>query len=298
MTAGWSSPTPAYPRNCRVGRRARSVPLRSTATRPGETDEYGLPVRYPWAEDYRGQAFVVYGHTPVPEAIWVNKTICIDTGCVFGGRLTALRYPERELVSVPAHEVYYEPARPLVPPGGALDDERAADDLDLEDVIGKRIIETRLARTVTIREDNAVAALEVMSRFAVDPRWLAYLPPTMSPTATTDREGLLEHPVEAFSAYRDGGVEQVVCEEKHMGSRAVVVVCRDPAVAAGALRHRISSGRHHLHPHRTAVLHRGRARDGISRKDPRRAHHRRSVGRTLHRLAGPRLRASALVGEG
>jgi protein phosphatase len=196
----------------------------------GETDDYGLPVRYPWAEEYRGKAMVVYGHTPVPEAVWVNKTICIDTGCVFGGRLTALRYPERELVSVPAHEVYYEPVRPLVP----LDDgpsERAANDLDLQDVVGKRIIDTRLARTVTIREENAIAALEVMSRFAVDPRWLAYLPPTMSPTATSHREGLLEHPDDAFSAYRAGGVERVVCEEKHMGSRAVVVLCRDPSVA-------------------------------------------------------------------
>jgi len=75
----------------------------------GETDEFGLPVRYPWAEDYRGRAMVVYGHTPVPEPQWVNGTICLDTGCVFGGRLTALRYPERELVSVPAAEMYYEP---------------------------------------------------------------------------------------------------------------------------------------------------------------------------------------------
>jgi protein phosphatase len=198
----------------------------------GETDEYGLPVRYPWAEEYRGPALVVYGHTPVPDAVWVNKTICIDTGCVFGGRLTALRYPERELVSVPAHAVYYEPVRPLVALDGAGDHERASNDLDLDDVVGKRIIETRLARTVTIREENAIAALEVMSRFAVDPRWLAYLPPTMSPTATSDRDGLLEHPQEAFSSYRAGGVERVVCEEKHMGSRAVVVICRDPSVAA------------------------------------------------------------------
>ncbi len=52
---------------------------------------------------------VVYGHTPVPEAEWVNGTICLDTGCVFGGRLTALRYPEREIVSVPARQVYFEP---------------------------------------------------------------------------------------------------------------------------------------------------------------------------------------------
>ena len=196
----------------------------------GETDAYGLPVRYPWAEDYRGRATVVYGHTPVPEAAWLNRTICIDTGCVFGGRLTALRYPEKELVSVPAREMDWEPARPLVseqPGQGARD----GTDLDLEDVVGKRILDTRLTTSITIREENAIAALEVMSRFAVDPRWLAYLPPTMSPTATSDREGMLEHPHEAFAAFRDSGVDQVVCEEKHMGSRAIAVVCREPAVA-------------------------------------------------------------------
>ncbi len=68
----------------------------------GETDEYGLPVRYNWAAEYRGKAMVVYGHTPVAEPEWLNRTINIDTGCVFGGKLTALRYPEKELVSVPA----------------------------------------------------------------------------------------------------------------------------------------------------------------------------------------------------
>src|SRR5690606_30881372 len=48
----------------------------------GETDEFGLPVRYNWASEYRGKAAVVYGHTPVLEAEWLNNTICIDTGCV------------------------------------------------------------------------------------------------------------------------------------------------------------------------------------------------------------------------
>src|SRR5690242_2628733 len=67
----------------------------------GETDEFGLPVRYNWAAEYRGKAMVVYGHTPVPEPEWLNGTICIDTGCVFGGKLTALRYPERELCRCP-----------------------------------------------------------------------------------------------------------------------------------------------------------------------------------------------------
>jgi protein phosphatase len=204
----------------------------------GETDEYGLPVRYPWAQDYRGRAAIVYGHTPVPDAVWLNNTICIDTGCVFGGRLTALRWPERELAAVPARRMYWEPARPLVEPSSAVgynkavDSDREPTDLDISDVLGK-IITTRLTgQTVTFREDNAVAALEAMSRFAADPRWLIYLPPTMAPTATTARPGLLEHPDEAFAGYARDGVRQVVCEEKHMGSRAVVVVCQDPDVAA------------------------------------------------------------------
>jgi protein phosphatase len=110
----------------------------------------------------------------------------------------------------------------------------------LEDVIGKRIVATRLTGTVTIREENAIAALEVMSRFAVDPRWLVYLPPTMSPPATSDREGLLEHPDEVFAAYRTARVTRVVCEEKHMGSRAIVVICRDASVADR--RFRIDTG--------------------------------------------------------
>src|SRR3954452_2829932 len=197
----------------------------------GETDEFGLPVRYPWAEDYRGEAMVVYGHTPIPEATWLNRTICVDTGCVFGGKLTALRYPERELVSVPAARMYWEPARPLAAATPVADVTRLPTDLDLDDVMGKRIVATSLSQTVTIREENAIAALEVMSRFAVDPRWLVYLPPTMAPTATTDRAGLLEHPAEAFASFRRDGVVRVVCEEKHMGSRAVVVVCRDAGVA-------------------------------------------------------------------
>ena len=197
----------------------------------GETDEFGLPVRYNWAAEYRGKAMVVYGHTPVPEPEWLNRTICIDTGCVFGGKLTALRYPEKELVSVPALQTYYEPAKPFLPEheqAPALTAQQKYDDvLDIEDVIGKRIISTRLHRTVTIREENGIAALEVMSRFAANPKWLIYLPPTMSPSETSQLPDMLEHPAEAFSYYRHQGVAKVVCEEKHMGSRAVVVVCRD-----------------------------------------------------------------------
>ena len=199
----------------------------------GETDEYGLPVRYNWAMDYRGKAAVVYGHTPVPYADWLNNTICIDTGCVFGGKLTALRYPERQLVSVPARQTYYEPARPLHPISAAgLSAQQQHDDLlSIQDVLGKRLISTSLERTITIREENALAALEVMTRFAVNPKWLVYLPPTMSPCETHREGDFLEHPAEAFAYFASRGVAQVVCEQKHMGSRAVVVVCKDEGTA-------------------------------------------------------------------
>ncbi|HVJ62125.1 MAG TPA: polynucleotide kinase-phosphatase, partial [Tahibacter sp.] len=92
-------------------------------------------------------------------------------------------------------------------------------------------IKPRIGRTVTIREENARAAIEVMSRFAVDPRWLVYLPPTMSPPATASDGHLLERPDEAFEYYRAMRVTQLVCQEKHMGSRAVVVLCRDETTA-------------------------------------------------------------------
>ncbi len=232
----------------RASGRVRTFCLYGETT--GETDEFGLPVRYPWANEYRGSAMVLYGHTPVPAAEWVNGTLCLDTGCVFGGRLTALRYPERELASVPAAQVYYEPARPFpvnaeaggteaAAPGtepeaassGGLAGRSDPDVLDIADVTGRRTVETSRYGRVTVREENAAAALEVMSRFAVDPRWLLYLPPTMSPVATSTRPGLLEHPDQAFDAYRAEGVDAVVCEEKHMGSRAVALVCRDDAAA-------------------------------------------------------------------
>ncbi|MFC7546345.1 polynucleotide kinase-phosphatase [Plantactinospora sp. GCM10030261] len=208
----------------RASGRVRAFALYGETT--GETDEYGLPVRYPWARDYRGSATVVYGHTPTPTPEWVNNTICIDTGCVFGGSLTALRYPERDLVSVPAAKEYYPPARPLVVPAP----ERPADVLDLADVTGRRHVEHRYGR-LTVPAENAAAALEVMSRFAVDPHRLVWLPPTMAPCSTATVDGFLEHPADAFADYRAAGVDRVVCEEKHMGSRAVLLVCRDSADA-------------------------------------------------------------------
>ena len=219
----------------RASGRVRNFALYGETT--GETDEFGLPIRYNWASDYRGRAMVVYGHTPVPEAEWLNRTINIDTGAVFGGKLTALRYPEQELVSVESAKVYADPIRPLEAnrPNGLSAQQIDDGMLDLADVTGKRIVNTRLRPNITIRAENNAAALEVMSRFAVDPRWLIYLPPTMSPSETipknSEQAAWLEYPTQAFDYFQRNDVRQIICEEKHMGSRAVVIVCRDEAAA-------------------------------------------------------------------
>lgn len=186
----------------------------------GETDEYGLPVRLNWASDYRGKATVVYGHIPQLEVQAANGTFCIDTGCVFGGKLTAYRHPERELVSVDSLAQYYAPVKPLTPVTDTNDDM-----LTVGDVQGRLYLSTELMPSITVQENNAAAALEIMSRFAADPHWLIYLPPTMSPCETSPIENFLEHPLEAFAYYRNRGVQNVVCEKKHMGSRAVIVLC-------------------------------------------------------------------------
>ncbi len=196
----------------------------------GEVDEFGLPVRYNWAADYKGRAKVVHGHTPVVESNWVNGTLCIDTGCCFGGKLTALRYPEMDLVSVPALRTYYEPIRPMGAPPVATGEAHVRQ-LNLADVMGKQVIETRDLGAVIVREENAAGALEVMSRYAVDPRWLIHLPPTMSPPETSQQDGWLERPEEALAYYSTKGVASVVVEEKHMGSRALIVLARTNEVA-------------------------------------------------------------------
>src|SRR5690606_38046833 len=105
----------------RMSRRIRNFCLYGDAT--GEVTDDGLPVRRDWARHYRGDALVVYGHTPVAEPVLRYNTINIDQGCVFGGRLTAFRYPEGDVVQVAAHAVY-DPRpsiRPVPQEDGAYD---------------------------------------------------------------------------------------------------------------------------------------------------------------------------------
>ena len=91
----------------------------------GDVDRYGLPVRVDWAAGYHGAATLVYGHTPVVKPEFQNNTVNIDTGCVYGGRLTALRYPEMEIVDVPAARPYYQSPRLMLSRVGLRAETRA-----------------------------------------------------------------------------------------------------------------------------------------------------------------------------
>lgn len=168
------------------------------------------------ANDYRGQALVAYGHTPEPQTRIVNNTVCLDAGCVFGGNLAALRYPEMKIVTVQAKMEYYHSTKPLA-------DVSSSSLPDTQDLLKRQRIETGLGVIVIRDEERSIAALEIMGRFAVDPRWLIYLPPTMSPCETSGLSDYLEHPLEALSYYKTRGVNNMICQEKHMGSLAIAI---------------------------------------------------------------------------
>ena len=85
----------------------------------GRIDADGKPLRVDWAAAYRGATAIVCGHTPMQSTRWVNNTLCIDTGCVAGNRLTALRWPERETVDVTAQRIWSPAKRPLIDPDAA-----------------------------------------------------------------------------------------------------------------------------------------------------------------------------------
>ncbi|MDR1657391.1 MAG: polynucleotide kinase-phosphatase [Deltaproteobacteria bacterium] len=193
----------------------------------GELDGFGLPVRLDWTEDYRGRALVLYGHIPASTVRCSNNTICLDSGCVFGGSLSAYRYPEKEIISIEAEKIYYKPIKPL--------EEQAAETdglINLGMVSGPKIINTALEGPIKISAEHLAPALEIMARFTINPLWLIYLPPTMSPCEASDMPDYLEYPTEAFNYFSKRGVEKVICQTKHMGSRAVVVLSRSSQTAA------------------------------------------------------------------
>ena len=259
-------------------------------------------MRYNWAADYRGKA-----HGGLRAHASPRAAVAQQHG-EYRYRLRLRRQAHRASLSGAGDcfgtcaAIYYEPRKPFLAGRDwrrARSPAAAADDvLDIEDVVGKRIVDTRLDSRITIREENAIAALEVMSRFAVDPKWLIYLPPTMSPSETIKLPDLLEHPQEAFAYYRHEGIPHVVCEQKHMGSRAVVIVCRDEDVSRQTLRRDRAGDRRRLHAHGAAASLQIRNWSASSWSGCRRPSRSGTLGRTEDRLALPRLRVDAVVSEG
>ncbi|HYH81631.1 MAG TPA: methyltransferase [Longimicrobium sp.] len=136
--------------------------------------------------------------------------------------------PEDERVGPVTQMAVFERRSPAAP-AGALPPTDAG--IRLEDVAGERTIATRLGGAVHVVADEAAAALEEMSRFAVDPRWLVHLSPTLPAAVNAAGEGALEHPRAALAYYRERGVEEVALQELDAGTRVTVVVCRDAEAA-------------------------------------------------------------------
>ena len=217
------------PMHLGIGRQVREHAYYGETT--GETDGYGLPVRANWASGYRGEATVVYGHIATDQAVWENNTICVDTGCCFGGALSALRWPEREVVGVPASKVWCEPtggAKAATSEGGH---KPRYPGLRVGDLSGAVRVHTRSAGWVRVDPERVAPALEVLTRYALPPKWIAWLPPTMAAPPAASEGSHLERPKEALEAMAKLGVTHVVAQRKHMGSRAVAVLGRE----AGAL---------------------------------------------------------------
>lgn len=188
-------------------------------------DEGGRPIRRDWFREHASPEWIVWGHDPRQEPLVIERTVNIDQGVVFGGALTAFRFPERELVSVKAHRDYVGATEsPLS--RGHIERFRPPD-------VGRFVdgfqVETSIHRgVVKIRPEHARAALEIVSRFAAPLEEMVYVPPTMSPSPESSAlPGWLEHPREAFRYYREQGVTTLVVEEKHMGSRAVLLLFAD-----------------------------------------------------------------------
>ena len=197
----------------------------------GKKDEFGLPIRLNWAKNYNGTATIVYGHTPVPNAEWLNNTIDIDTGCVFGGKLTALRFPEKQLVEVPAIKEWVAPSRPLnwKPEAEVVVESDPAMDMIM---VGQQAgFSTRSGYVIRLEETAVQASLIHFTKYAVNPRWLLTLPTPYAPVSQAQTSGFLEHPAQVFEHYETNGVESLSVQFFESPIRVIMVVCKDEAAA-------------------------------------------------------------------
>ncbi|UQZ35011.1 polynucleotide kinase-phosphatase [Paenibacillus sp. PK3_47] len=210
-----------------IGKQSRRI---SDFCRYGDTegtDGSGKPVRKEWYVEHDSGELIVWGHDPRPYPAVVKNTINIDQGAVFGGALTAYRYPEGQFVSVKAQQDYAgDPDSPLI----RWERGRFAPP-NLRKFVEGYSVMTEAYGELSVRGEFVKAAIDTVSHFTVPLEELVYIPPTMSPPAVSADEAYLEHPREAFDYFRAQGVQKMIAEKKHMGSRAVLLLFRDAGAA-------------------------------------------------------------------
>lgn len=204
-----------------IGKQSYDV---SDFCRYGDTDGFddaGKPIRKDWSIHHKASTLIIWGHDPKPKPLIINNTINIDQGVVFGGELTALRYPEKEFVSVKAKKDYSD-----------------ADSYPFKELEKKRLNPPNLAKFINgysvltddfgeiqIPKEYAIPSIDTVSHFTVPIEELVYIPPTMSPTPLPSAvDDYLEHPKEVIEYFRSMGVERMVAEKKHMGSRGILML--------------------------------------------------------------------------
>lgn len=187
-------------------------------------DETGRPIRKDWTIHHKTSTLIVWGHDPKPKPLIINNTINIDQGAVFGGELTAFRYPEKEFVSIQAEKDYSNGKNnPLI----ELKKKRL-DPPNIAKYINGYSVLTDVIGEIQIPKEYAIPSIDMVSHFTVPIEELVYIPPTMSPApAPSSLENYLEHPREVIDYYRSMGIERMVAEKKHMGSRGILFLFKD-----------------------------------------------------------------------
>lgn len=207
-----------------IGKLSHSI---SDFCRYGDTDgfdEKGKSIRKDWYTAHKSKELIIWGHDPKPEALIINNTINIDQGVVFGGQLTSFRYPEKEFVSINAKQDY----------SGVQDNplnewrEKRLSPPNIGRYINGYSVLTEQYGEIKVQEGVVKSAIDSVSHFTVPIEELVYIPPTMSPTPKpSELEDFLEHPQEAFDYYRSNGIQKMVVEKKHMGSRGILLLFKD-----------------------------------------------------------------------
>ncbi|PGY05668.1 polynucleotide kinase-phosphatase [Bacillus sp. AFS031507] len=191
-------------------------------------DENGKPVRKDWSIAHQSSELILWGHDPRTHPLLVNNTLNIDQGVVFGGNLTAYCFPERKFVSVKAKADY---ANVSDNPLKVLESKRLAPPNIAKFLEGYSVL-TELYGEIAIYADSTKSALDDLSHYTLPLEEIVYLPPTMSPTPKpSSLAGYLEHPIEAFEYYQANGVDTMVVEKKHMGSRGILLLFKNKEIA-------------------------------------------------------------------